>query len=73
MPFKRKVRVLCKTRLIFPRINGPNDVHKLADTPRAKINELDEFLNVIKTALENKRCDSYPRLVSESLEIRGKA
>ena len=24
MPFIRKVRVLCKTRLIFPRINGPN-------------------------------------------------
>ena len=23
MPFIRKVRVLCKTRLIFPRINGP--------------------------------------------------
>ena len=25
MPFIRKVRVLFKTRLIFPRINGPND------------------------------------------------
>ena len=25
MPFIRKVRVLCKTRLIFPRINGPNE------------------------------------------------
>ena len=24
MPFIRKVRVLFKTRLIFPRINGPN-------------------------------------------------
>ena len=24
MPFIRKVRVLCKTHLIFPRINGPN-------------------------------------------------
>ena len=24
MPFIRKVRVLSKTRLIFPRINGPN-------------------------------------------------
>ena len=24
MPFIRKVRVLCKTRIIFPRINGPN-------------------------------------------------
>ena len=24
MPFKRKVRVLGKTRIIFPRINGPN-------------------------------------------------
>jgi len=46
-----------------------NDVHRLADT---KINELDEVLNVIKTALENKRCESYPRLLSESLEIRGK-
>ena len=23
MPFIRKVRVLCKKRLIFPRINGP--------------------------------------------------
>ena len=23
VPFTRKVRVLCKTRLIFPRINGP--------------------------------------------------
>ena len=26
MPFIRKVRVLSKTRLIFPRINGPNDL-----------------------------------------------
>ena len=24
MPFIRKVRVLCQTRLIFPLINGPN-------------------------------------------------
>ena len=24
LTFIRKVRVLCKTRLIFPRINGPN-------------------------------------------------
>ena len=50
-----------------------SDVHKLAETLRAKINELDEVLKVIKTAPENKRCESYPRLLSESLEIRGKA
>ena len=25
MPFIRKVRVLCKTRLIFPCMNSPND------------------------------------------------
>ena len=37
MPFVQKVRVLCKTRLIFPRINGPNDdydeimIHGLED------------------------------------------
>jgi len=43
---------------------------RLADTLRAKINEHDEVLDVIKTAPENKRCESYPRLL---LEIRGKA
>ena len=46
---------------------------RLADTLRAKINEHDEVLDVIKTAPENRRCESYPRLLSESLEIRGKA
>ena len=58
-----------------PRINNVqnSDVPRLANTLRAKINELDEVLNVIKTAPENKRCESYPRLLSESLEIRGKA
>ena len=60
-----------------PRINNVqnSDVHRLAQTLRAKINELDEVLNVIKTALANKRCESYPSLLSESLEIhvRGKA
>ena len=57
-----------------PRINNVqnSDVHRLAETLRAKINELDEVLNVIKTAPENKRFESYPRLLSESLEIRGK-
>ena len=32
MPFIGKVRVLFKTRLIFPRINGPNvfKEHRLA-------------------------------------------
>ena len=51
-----------------PRINNVqnSDVHRLANTLRAKINELDEVLNVIKTAPENKRCESYPRLLSES-------
>ena len=51
-----------------PRINNVqnSDVHRLANTLRAKINELDEVLNVIKTAPENKRCASYPRLLSES-------
>ena len=28
VPFIRKVRVLFKTRLIFPRINGPTDTVK---------------------------------------------
>ena len=28
VPFIRKVRVLFKTRLIFPRINGPNILPK---------------------------------------------
>ena len=58
-----------------PRINNVqnSDVHRLAETLRGKINELDEVLNVIKTAPKNKRCESYPRLLSESLEIRGKA
>ena len=46
---------------------------RLADTLRAKINELVEVLDVIKTAPENKGCESYPRLLSESLEIGGKA
>ena len=57
-----------------PRINNVqnNDVHRLADTLRAKINELDEVLDIIKTAPENKRCESYPRLLSESLEIRAR-
>ena len=61
--------------LSAPRINNVqnSDVHRLAETLRAKINELDEVLKVIKTAPENKRCESYPRLLSESLEIRGKA
>ena len=51
-----------------PRINNVqnSDVHRLANTLRAKINELDEVLNVIKTAPENKRCASYPRLLSKS-------
>ena len=31
-----------------------HDVHRLAETLRGKINELDEVLNVIKTAPENK-------------------
>ena len=26
MPFIRKVRVVFKTRLIFPRINGPSEI-----------------------------------------------
>ena len=58
-----------------PRINNVqnSDVHRLAETLRGKINELDEVLNVIKAAPENKRCESYPRLLSESLEIKGKA
>ena len=58
-----------------PRINNVqnSDVHRLANTLRAKINELDEVLKVIKTAPENKRWESYPRLLSESLKIRGKA
>ena len=58
-----------------PRINNVqnSDVCRLARTLRAKINELDKVLNVIKTAPGNKRCESYPRLLSESLEIRGKA
>ena len=58
-----------------PRINNVqnSDLHRLAQTLRAKINELDEVLNVIKTAPENQRCECYPRLLSESLEIRGKA
>ena len=39
-----------------PRINNVqnSDVHRLAETLRGKINELDEVLNVIKTAPENK-------------------
>ena len=58
------------------RINSVqnSDVHRLADTLKAKISEVDEVLrNVIKTAPENKRCESYPRLLSDSFEIRGKA
>ena len=38
MPFIRNVRVLCKTRLIFPRINGPilsKSVH--SKTPRKQV------------------------------------
>ena len=58
-----------------PRINNVqnSDVHRLANTLRGKINELDEVFNVIKTAPKNKRCESYPCLLSESLEISGKA
>ena len=35
--FVRKARGLCKTRLIFPRINGPNvgDVRKRAGSGRS--------------------------------------
>ena len=46
---------------------------RLVDTLRAKINEHDEVLDVIKTAPENKGCESYPRILSDSLEIGGKA
>ena len=57
-----------------PRINNVqhSDVHRLAETLRAKINELDEVWNVIKIAPENTQSVSYPRLLSESLEIKGK-
>ena len=44
---------------------------RLVDTLRAKINEHDEVLDVIKTAPENKGCESYPRILSDSLEIGG--
>ena len=37
-----------------------SDIHRLAETLRAKINKLYEVLNVMKTAPKNKRCESYP-------------
>ena len=46
MPFIRKVRVLCKTRLIFPRINGPNDADRAEQeattifVPEQKVNRM---------------------------------
>ena len=43
MPFIRKVRVLCKTRLIFPRINGPNDTRDY--TNRTPATRSSKFVN----------------------------
>ena len=46
--------VLCKTRLIFPRINGPNMVYYLvylrsySNLPTQRINNLQDLINIIK-------------------------
>ena len=46
--------VLCKTRLIFPRINGPNMVYYLvylrsySNLTTQRINNLQDLINIIK-------------------------
>ena len=52
--------------------NGDKNDNKLAEVLKAKIREFDTLLEQMRAQAKNKKCESYPVVLSDPLEIRKK-